>query len=70
MLTPELEEKYTRLRRIIGECGSVVVAYSGGVDWNVLEALSELRNRATDHKNIEALTQAIARLAGRVGTCW
>ena len=32
MLTPELEEKYTRLRRIIGECGSVLVAYSGGVD--------------------------------------
>jgi UDP-N-acetylmuramate: L-alanyl-gamma-D-glutamyl-meso-diaminopimelate ligase len=30
------------------------------VDWNVLDALSELGNRATDHKNIEALTQAIA----------
>ncbi|HPG60823.1 MAG TPA: UDP-N-acetylmuramate:L-alanyl-gamma-D-glutamyl-meso-diaminopimelate ligase [Casimicrobium sp.] len=37
-----------------------VYAYSGGVDWNVLDALSELGNRATDHKNIEALAQAIA----------
>src|SRR5689334_14591250 len=31
-LTPELAEKYARLRAIVREMGQVVVGYSGGVD--------------------------------------
>ena len=48
MLTPELEAKYARLRNIIGECGSVLVAYSGGVDSALVMAVAhqELGERA------------------------
>jgi UDP-N-acetylmuramate: L-alanyl-gamma-D-glutamyl-meso-diaminopimelate ligase len=37
-----------------------IYAYSGGVDWNVLDALAALGPRTTDHKNIDALARAIA----------
>ena len=48
MLTPELEEKYTRLRDIIRTCESVLVAYSGGVDSALVMAIAhqELGERA------------------------
>jgi uncharacterized protein len=32
LLTEEIQDKYTRLRAVIGELGSVLVAYSAGVD--------------------------------------
>ena len=38
-----------------------VYAYSGGVDWNVLDALGSLGARASDHKSIDALVDVLAK---------
>lgn len=38
--TPETIEKYQRLRSLIGECESVLVAYSGGVDSALVMAIA------------------------------
>src|SRR5215207_1818982 len=48
MISPDLEQKYENLRTIIHECGSVLVAYSGGVDSALVMTVAhrELRERA------------------------
>jgi pyridinium-3,5-biscarboxylic acid mononucleotide sulfurtransferase len=48
MLTPDLEEKYVKLRDIIRACESALVAYSGGVDSALVMAIAhqELGERA------------------------
>lgn len=39
-LSPELDEKYQRLCGLIRDCGSVLVAYSGGVDSALVMAMA------------------------------
>ncbi len=48
MITPAIEKKLAQLRAIMHECGSVLVAYSGGVDSALVMAVAyqELGDRA------------------------
>ncbi|MCB0185265.1 MAG: ATP-dependent sacrificial sulfur transferase LarE, partial [Caldilineaceae bacterium] len=48
MMTPAIEKKLGKLRAIMHECGSVLVAYSGGVDSALVMAVAhqELGDRA------------------------
>jgi uncharacterized protein len=73
-LAPQVQEKYDRLRSILGELGGCVVAFSGGVDSTFLfsVAVQVLGDRAlavtaTSHTYPERELQEARDLAALIG---